>query len=263
MPYGSDRVNVQNQGFNPSYKFTDQEKDNESNLMYYDSRYYNQSIGRFIQSDPLSLYLYDNEQVKENTQRDQNDILSNLQYLNSYAYTLNNPIVYVDPDGNISFRPLFRSTFNVIKSYVQWIGEAYKQQQSKQNLKDLNSYAGLSKEERAQYGSFKNFKESEVNKEMVNNTMMGAVGGGMVKKSTTELVTLYHGSANNFSEILEKGFQKVGKLFLTDNAPLANAYQYKFGLTDDFGVKTIKIAKDMWTNLIKEGHVIKTLIEDI
>jgi len=46
---------VQNQSFNPSYKFTNKENDTESGLYYYGSRYYNAAIGKFTQIDPVVL----------------------------------------------------------------------------------------------------------------------------------------------------------------------------------------------------------------
>lgn len=89
LPYGTDRVNIKNSAFNPSYKFTDQELDDDSGLYYYGARYYNQYIGRFIQVDPINIisperYILDPQQ------------------LNYYSYARNNPIRYIDPTGNVS-----------------------------------------------------------------------------------------------------------------------------------------------------------------
>ncbi|MFH1947129.1 MAG: RHS repeat-associated core domain-containing protein [Candidatus Magasanikbacteria bacterium] len=64
-----------------SYLFTNQEFDNESELYYYNARYYNPTLGRFISRDPM-------------LGRD-GDVLSK----NSYIYVKNNPLKYVDPTG--------------------------------------------------------------------------------------------------------------------------------------------------------------------
>jgi RHS repeat-associated protein len=53
-PFGSE---IENEKENQkeksnSYTYTDQEKDSETGLMYYDSRYYNPDISRFISIDP-------------------------------------------------------------------------------------------------------------------------------------------------------------------------------------------------------------------
>ncbi len=86
----------------------------------------------------------------------------------------------------------------------------------------------------------------------VVNEIVNKFGTG----SSRHLIKMYHGSANQFSEILENGFQKAGSLWLTDSAAAANAYQYKFGLTDNFGVKMIELSKKLLVNLINAGHVV-------
>jgi RHS repeat-associated protein len=62
------------------YKYTGKEKD-ATGLYYFGARYYDPTIGRFITRDP----------IKGN--------IMNPQSLNSYVYCLNNPMKYIDPDG--------------------------------------------------------------------------------------------------------------------------------------------------------------------
>ena len=81
LPFGSERVNVKTSGFDTRFTFTDQEKDDESGLMYYGARYYNPVIGRFTSVDPA----FDN--------------FMEPQSFNKYAYTQNNPLKYIDPTG--------------------------------------------------------------------------------------------------------------------------------------------------------------------
>ena len=57
------------------YSFTGKELD-ESGLQYFGARYYDSGTGRFISTDPL------------------------LQYHSPYLYANNNPLRYLDPDGN-------------------------------------------------------------------------------------------------------------------------------------------------------------------
>ena len=75
------------------YKFNDKRLDDDLRLYFYGNRFYNPQIGRFVSPDPL-----------------QNDIpsiasagMNNSQYLNAYAYANNNPVKYIDPDGQIAF----------------------------------------------------------------------------------------------------------------------------------------------------------------
>ncbi len=63
-------------------KFTGQRLDSTTGLYYYNARYYDPAIGRFISADTIV----------------QNP--SNPQTLNRYSYTLNNPLRYIDPSGH-------------------------------------------------------------------------------------------------------------------------------------------------------------------
>lgn len=64
------------------YLFTGQEYDFESDLHYYNARYYNPRLGRFLSRDAVRGY--------------DGDLLTK----NPYIYVKNNPLKYVDPTGN-------------------------------------------------------------------------------------------------------------------------------------------------------------------
>jgi RHS repeat-associated protein len=64
--------------------FTGKQRDTESDLDYFGTRYYNSTVGRFMSPDPSGL-AYANP--------------SNPQSLNLYAYVLNNPLTNIDPTG--------------------------------------------------------------------------------------------------------------------------------------------------------------------
>ncbi|MDH5597019.1 MAG: RHS repeat-associated core domain-containing protein, partial [Candidatus Peregrinibacteria bacterium] len=82
LPYGSERTSTKTPDApKTDHKFTGKELDDETGLHYYGARYYDSEIGRFTSVDPW--------------EGDQNDP----QTLNKYAYTLNNPLKYVDPTG--------------------------------------------------------------------------------------------------------------------------------------------------------------------
>jgi RHS repeat-associated protein len=65
-------------------KFTGKERDAESGLDYFGARYMSSSMGRFMSSDPIKIT---------------EDRLANPNTLNLYSYAANNPLKYVDPDG--------------------------------------------------------------------------------------------------------------------------------------------------------------------
>ncbi len=78
-PYGSVRLT---EGTLPTdYTFTGQKQDGNG-LLFYQARYYDAALGRFVQADSIIPDPY------------------NPQSLNRYAYVLNNPVKYADPSGH-------------------------------------------------------------------------------------------------------------------------------------------------------------------
>ena len=68
-------------GTDVAYKYTGKERDDSTDLYFYEARYYDAALGRFISADTIV--------------PDPN----NPQYLNRYTYVLNNPLRYTDPSG--------------------------------------------------------------------------------------------------------------------------------------------------------------------
>src|SRR5262249_10687860 len=62
-------------------KYTGQESDGETGLYYYNARYYDPMVGRFLSADPIVANAFDG------------------QAFNRYTYTRNNPITSTDPSG--------------------------------------------------------------------------------------------------------------------------------------------------------------------
>lgn len=75
-----------------SRRFIGKEKDKETGLVYIGARYLDPVTGRFLQPDPVG-------PVDPMTGKVNAAMLSNPQRLNRYAYGLNNPYWYIDPDG--------------------------------------------------------------------------------------------------------------------------------------------------------------------
>jgi len=82
FPYGGERVYSQTLA-SQNYKFTGKERDAESGLDNFGARYNASMMGRFMTPDPLMASAH----------------ASNPQTWNRYAYALNNPLRFVDPDG--------------------------------------------------------------------------------------------------------------------------------------------------------------------
>jgi RHS repeat-associated protein len=64
---------------------TGKERDAESGLDYFGARYYGSNMGRFMSPDPIKIT--------------EDRLLNPANTLNLYSYAANNPLKYVDPDG--------------------------------------------------------------------------------------------------------------------------------------------------------------------
>lgn len=84
-PYGLD-WRIDGDAALADYVYTGKEYDEETGLVYFGGRYYSPEMGRWITPDPLFI-----NNPAEATKR---PLESNL-----YSYTVNNPINYVDPNG--------------------------------------------------------------------------------------------------------------------------------------------------------------------
>jgi RHS repeat-associated protein len=84
-PYGSLRID-ETTSPDISKKFTGHDFDRESDLTYAGARYYDQDIGRWISLDPAS---------RNNPEQ----FLRDPQQFNYYSYARNNPLGFVDPNG--------------------------------------------------------------------------------------------------------------------------------------------------------------------
>ena len=82
-----------------NYRYTGQELDPEADLYYYGQRYYDADVGKFIQPDPVLKNLNDTRALKQQTGQDLEQLLSNPQALNEYGYVQNNPVKYIDEEG--------------------------------------------------------------------------------------------------------------------------------------------------------------------
>ena len=85
VPFGEVFVEERNNIWNTPYLFNAKEFDEETGLYYYGARYYDPRLILWISTDAL----------KEKTPN-----------VSPYIYTDNNPIIYIDPDGNFRWKAL-------------------------------------------------------------------------------------------------------------------------------------------------------------
>ena len=83
-PFGDTQVNSSTQNVDVAYKYTGKERDSSTGLYDYHARLYDPYLGRFISPDVLV------------------PNPGNPQDLNRYSYVRNNPLLYVDPNGEFA-----------------------------------------------------------------------------------------------------------------------------------------------------------------
>ncbi|MBO4715924.1 MAG: RHS repeat-associated core domain-containing protein, partial [Verrucomicrobia bacterium] len=84
--FGGVRNQYAPRGVDEPYQFTQKERDKESQLNYFESRYYNSNMGRFQSVDIHLAFNVDK-------------CMLNSQKLNLYSYCQNQPTIYIDPTG--------------------------------------------------------------------------------------------------------------------------------------------------------------------
>lgn len=97
-PYGS--LNRREGPANVPHKFTGQRLDASTGLYFYQARYYDTSVGRFLTADPFV------------------QAPADPQTLNRYSYCRNNPINFVDPSGYGWFSKLIAAIVAIVVAIV-------------------------------------------------------------------------------------------------------------------------------------------------
>ena len=90
LPFGEE--NIVSGTLENDFRFVGKENDKETGLYYFGARYMEAMIGRFMSPDPVGA-------VEPRTGRVNGKDILTPQRLNRYAYSLNNPYKYIDPDG--------------------------------------------------------------------------------------------------------------------------------------------------------------------
>jgi RHS repeat-associated protein len=113
LPYGEVWVEdaAINSNYRTPYKFTGKELDKETGLYYFGARYYDARISRWISTDPAIekfLPIRDKDKDKENDKKLPAGGVYEPSNNDLYGYVGNNPVIFIDPDGNFRFgkRPL-------------------------------------------------------------------------------------------------------------------------------------------------------------
>lgn len=89
-PFGEENTVTTNPKNNK--EFVGKEKDEETGLYYFNARYLDPAVARFGAVEPIRV-------IDPYSSKTREEMLLNPQALNLYAYSMNNPYRYMDPDG--------------------------------------------------------------------------------------------------------------------------------------------------------------------
>jgi RHS repeat-associated protein len=100
-PFGEIRVKILSDGVDVAHKFTGKELDAETGLYFYEARYYDPALARFITPDTIISQPGDP------------------QDFNRYTYARNNPLKYTDPTGHkFKWKNIFKHIVNAIRVII-------------------------------------------------------------------------------------------------------------------------------------------------
>ena len=104
-------------------QFTGKERDAETGLDYFETRYLSSAQGRFTSPDSYNII---HEMNKGGTEGERQQILasylSNPRVWNKYAYVLNNPLKHTDPDGRRELTQEYDERLKRLQQYAQQSG---------------------------------------------------------------------------------------------------------------------------------------------
>jgi len=106
-------------GDNTPFRFTGKEMDQETGLYYYGARYLDPKTSRWLSSDPAMGEYVPSAPVNDEAKKRNGNLpgqggVYNYVNLHVYHYAGNNPVKYVDPDGN-TIRPLENDEWETVK----------------------------------------------------------------------------------------------------------------------------------------------------
>ena len=103
------------------YLFNGKELDSETNLTYFGARYLDMKTSLWLNTDPLSGY-NPIQETEHHIDGQHNGGIYNYSNLNTYIYTYQNPVKYIDPNGKqfipAPIQPLIRPTITLGKADI-------------------------------------------------------------------------------------------------------------------------------------------------
>src|SRR3989339_48561 len=127
--FGEQRINDKAGTFDEQIEYAGSEYDGNTSLNYMNARYYNGNQGRFISEDPVFINLNESK-LKQ--------FLNDPQAQNSYSYSRNNPMRYIDPSGEW-WKEFIYDNVRTLGNGQSWVGFQAELGQATQYMTDNNA----------------------------------------------------------------------------------------------------------------------------
>ena len=175
------------------YLFNGKELDSETNLTYFGARYLDMKTSLWLNTDPLSGYNPIQETEHYIDGQHNNGVFNPMNH-NTYGYTYNNPIIYIDPNGKqVEWKKAWESVKQGVKDFVSnpLVLDALTDGGYSRGLREIEyAKTNPSTMEWAAFQAGENARE-------IKSEFMGGYGvGGIMKNNNVERVKLYRGVNN-------------------------------------------------------------------
>ena len=200
------------------YKFTGKELDNSTDLYFYEARYYDAWLGRFISPDAVIPDPFDP------------------QALNRYSYVRNNPVIMTDPSGHFFFSIIASAlaTASFVASNPWLIQVAYQGYASDWNLQAMALQQAVSLAT-----TFATLGTTPIATDLLKPLATTAIKEFLVNMTTATIVGVATSATR--TALYDLAGQKVnwGKSLLNGakDAAFGFAKQFGIGLLKDYGSK--------------------------
>ena len=223
--------------YSTRYKFNGKEQDQATGFYYYGARYYAPSLSRWLSTDPLA---------------------EKYQGFSPYNYTLNNPIMLVDPDGRrikLSFRTGFLGIFGkkVTLTYdaknKRWNNASGEQYTGKTSKFATSVLSDLKRNQKSTLGNKIVSTLSDVNMDYFIKR------GSPDTNRTDNRKVYYNGADWNDEKVFENGKSGNSPGYVTLGHELAHKFSVLWGISNGkwFGSGTSKRGVDEYNAMFYEN----------
>lgn len=232
LPFGG---TFQSNGSKSSaWRYTGQRQDDSTGLYYYNARYYDPKLGRFLTPDTIVQSPYDP------------------QFLNRYAYCRNNPINLVDPTGHAAKEREYTSDME-LEPLVVYARRLYDpsafsgESPTEHYLRSLNSVKEAQERRRQQE------IQAAYQKRIEDQRRFYGEPGLKHDPIIEEVIMLGPGMMRGLFRLIRGGyialFGEEGAVLLGEEITVLGKYPEYIEMAEELGARRFNVPADVWNNM--------------